>query len=131
MAPAMPAPTTAVGMDAPAEEDDDDASVADAADSVEELVSLSSDDDDDDDSLVAELVSSVVLEAVFVACERMELNWPPGKLVARGMRNCCTSVGSPVNQAGVDPSRNCEAMIIDAEGELVSARPTSDGGRAV
>ncbi len=128
MAPATPAPTTAVGTDAPAEEDDDDASVTDAADSVEELVSLSR---DDDDSVVVELASSVMLEDVSVACERIELNWLPGKLVARGTKNCCTSVGSPVNQAGVEPSLNCEAMIIDADGELVSARPTSDGGRAV
>lgn len=97
----MPAPTTAVGMLAPALDEEDAASVADDSDSVVEVVSLSR---VDDDRVVVEVVSSSsVAVMVDVALAAAELSCAPGKLVAKGTRNDWTSVGSAVNHAGVDP----------------------------
>jgi len=172
----IPAPMTAVGMDAPAEEEDDEESEEpllpedDPAPPAPEPESESESESlpevelepepevaDDEPSVPREtevtavlfepieeaipLLTAVIFAMPVVGATRVAFGaaavifasaeLAAALLVASGTRYVCTSDGSAVNQVGVSPALNCDAISLDTAAELVSASATREDGRAV
>ena len=168
----IPAPMTAVGMDAPAEEDDDEESeepllpeddpappapepeseslpevelepepeVADDEPSVPretEVTAVLFEPTEEAMPLLTAVIFAIpVVGAMSVAFGAAAVIFASAELaaallVASGTRYVWTSEGSAVNQVGVSPALNCDAISLDTAAELVSASATREDGRAV
>lgn len=170
----IPAPMTAVGMDAPAEEEDDEESeepllpedepappAPEPESESESLPEVELEPElevaDDEPSVPREtevtavlfepieeaipLLTAVIFAMPVVGATRVAFGaaavifasaeLAAALLVASGTRYVCTSDGSAVNQVGVSPALNCDAISLDTAAELVSASATREDGRAV
>lgn len=133
-APVRPAPTIAVGIDAPpvdedeaAEEAADEAAAEAEFDAAAELIFLVVVRDARE---MVELFATVITPELAVALAMVEsavalapdvMLLITALLVTAGTRKVWMSVGRAVNQAGVEPAENSEAISLETAAEFVRA----------